>query len=101
MQIISKGFLRRKAEPSMESNSKQCLCPQLGRRNIYDYISYFGICAKDHPTGPFLVLGSKISNTLEVSLADQESVGKRPKGYMQVQRLYAGICIMIQIPLRM
>lgn len=58
---------------------------------------YFGICAKDHPTGPFLVLISKISNTLEVSLADQESIGKRPKGYMRVQRLYAGTCIMIQI----
>ena len=90
MQIISKGFLRRKAEPSMESNSKQCLCPQLGRRNIYDYISYFGICAKDHPTGPFLVLASKISNTLEVYLQIKNQSGKGPKvicrykGYMLV-----------------
>lgn len=83
MQIISKGFLRRKAEPSMGSNSKQCLCPQLGRRNVYDYISYLGICAKDHPTGPFLVLA-----WFHLQIKNQSGKGPKVicgyKGYIQV-----------------
>lgn len=56
MQMISKGFLKKKAEPRETINSSAHFFSEEEKKNIYDYISNFGVCAKDHPHGPKQVL---------------------------------------------
>lgn len=45
MQMISKGFLKKKAEPRKAINNSAHL-PQWGRKHIYAQVSNFGIYAR-------------------------------------------------------